>query len=164
MRGKFGGRGRSSPSVMSPVFHAAAWERVPVAEGVSLPRDPLTGLLERLSVRRQRRSAKQRDAALMEDECEDGRLDALSNRGRSGHPMRHPTRAALWFMLTALVVYAAPLALALGVVLATGDGVSCRGDCGAVSEWLGDARPYQLVGAIVLAVAVGLVVARQTLR
>lgn len=77
---------------------------------------------------------------------------------------RPSVRAAVSFVLTAVVVYGALLAAAVGLAIANGEGLSCRdAECGAVSNWLNDAYPLSLIAAIAVSVMAGAVVAsRQT--
>ena len=70
----------------------------------------------------------------------------------SSSSSRRAIRAVAWFVATAALVYAALVVIAVALILADGDGLSCRGaDCGAVSDWLNDAAPLPMIAALALA-------------
>ncbi len=74
-------------------------------------------------------------------------------------------RAAVCFVLTAVVVYGALIAITLGLAMAAGEGVSCRdAECGAVSNWLSNAYPLPMIASVALSVIAGAWVTRRQTR
>lgn len=99
-----------------------------------------------------------------------GRAQAGLRTGRAtGNTLsvvtRHPVRAGAWFVMTALVVYGALIAIVTLVAMANGDGLSCRdAECGAVSNWFSDAYPFPMIASIAVSVIAGAVMARRRTR
>lgn len=78
---------------------------------------------------------------------------------------RHPVRAGAWFVLTALIVYGALIAIVALAAMANGEGLSCRdAECGAVSNWFSDAYPFPMIVAIAISVTAGAFMARRRTR
>jgi MYXO-CTERM domain-containing protein len=82
----------------------------------------------------------------------------------SSSSSRRAIRAVAWFVATAALVYAALVVLAVALILANGDGLSCDAECGAVSDWLNDAFPLPMIAALALASLAGLWMARRRTR
>lgn len=63
-------------------------------------------------------------------------------------------RAAV-FVAAAFGAYVVLLVVMLGLIFASGGGVSCSSSCTGVERWLNDASPVPLIVAIGLSVAAG---------
>ncbi len=75
---------------------------------------------------------------------------------------RQPVRAVAWFVLTAIVVYGALIAIVALAAMANGEGLSCRdAECGNVSNWSSHAYPFPMIVAIALSVIAGALMARR---
>ena len=78
---------------------------------------------------------------------------------------RHPIRGAVWFIVTAAGVDSIAVLITAGLVMANGEGLSCRdAECGAISNWLEGAQPVPMIVAIAAAVIAGVTMARRHTR
>ncbi len=97
----------------------------------------------------------------------DGRVCFVPNARRryASRVTHHPVRAGAWFVLTALLVDGALIAIAALAAMANGEGLSCRdAECGAVSNWFSDAYPFPMIVAIGVSVIAGALMARRRTR
>jgi hypothetical protein len=97
----------------------------------------------------------------------DGRICFVATRDEDtlSSVTRHPVRAGAWFVLTALIVYGALIAIVALVAMANGEGLSCRdAECGAVSNWFSDAYPFPMIVSIAVSVIAGALMARRRTR